>query len=165
MKHLFLFIVFPFFSLYSQNEDNAKVAAILDAWHKAAADANFNNYFDAMTEDAIFIGTDATENWTKTEFKAYAKPHFDNGKAWNFTAVERHIYLSKDKTLAWFDELLNTQMKICRGSGVLVRVKGQWKIQHYVLSMTVPNEVSDKIVEIKSPVEETLISEMKNKKK
>jgi hypothetical protein len=32
--------------------------------------------------------------------------------------------------------LLNTQMKICRGSGVLVKIDGEWKIKHYVLSMT-----------------------------
>jgi hypothetical protein len=53
-----------------------------------------------------------------------------------FTALERHIYFF-DKTgkTAWFDELLNTQMKICRGSGVLVKKIGQeWKIKQYVLS-------------------------------
>jgi hypothetical protein len=38
------------------------------------------------------------------------------GKAWNFTVLERHIYFDQSKK-AWFDELLNTQMKICRGSG------------------------------------------------
>jgi hypothetical protein len=35
---------------------------------------------------------------------------------------------------------LSTQMKICRGSGVLVKIGNDWKIKHYVLSMTVPNE-------------------------
>jgi hypothetical protein len=29
---------------------------------------------------------------------------------------------------AWFDELLDTQMKICRGSGILVKENKQWKI-------------------------------------
>ena len=49
--------------------------------------------------------------------------------------------------MAWFDELLDTHMKICRGSGVLVdQGNGQWKIKHYVLSMTVPNENVDEIV-------------------
>jgi hypothetical protein len=37
----------------------------------------------------FFIGTDATENWNKMQFQAFAKPFFDRGKVWNFTAVER----------------------------------------------------------------------------
>jgi ketosteroid isomerase-like protein len=41
---------------------------LLDSWHKAA-EAKFDTYFDKMTEDAVFIGTDATENWGKPAFK------------------------------------------------------------------------------------------------
>jgi hypothetical protein len=48
----------------------------------------------------------------------------------------RTSYLFWSIKTAWFDELLNTQMKICRGSGVLVKIDGKWKIKHYVLSMT-----------------------------
>jgi ketosteroid isomerase-like protein len=167
MRNPFLFILIPFFIINSNAQTNAKsdVNSLLDSWHKAASEANYDNYFDAMTEDAIFIGTDATENWTKPAFQKYAKPYFDKGKAWSFTCIERHIYLNSDKTLAWFDELLDTQMKICRGSGVLVLQKGKWKIKHYVLSMTVPNDVSDEVVKIKSPVEESLITHLKSNKK
>jgi hypothetical protein len=74
------------------------------------------------------------------QFQAFAKPFFDRGKAWSFKAIERHIYVDKSGKMAWFDELLSTQMKICRGSGVLVKIGNDWKIKHYVLSMTVPNE-------------------------
>lgn len=167
MKHLLLFIVFTFSinNSNAQSEMKAQVNKTLDNWHKAASEANYNNYFGAMTDDAIFIGTDATENWTKPAFQAYAKPYFDKGKAWNFTTLERHVYFNNDKTIAWFDELLDTQMKICRGSGVLVLQNGKWKIQHYVLSMTIPNDSSDQVIKIKSPIEETLITELKNKKK
>jgi hypothetical protein len=133
----------------------------LDTWHKAATEANFVNYFDALTDDSIFIGTDATENWTKPAFQAFAKPYFDKGKAWSFTSLERHIYFSTDKKMAWFDELLNTQMKICRGSGVLVLIDGKWKIKHYVLSMTIPNENVDEVVKIKAPIEDDLIAKLK----
>ena len=166
MKNLLLFILFTFFSNISnaQNDSKVQINTRLDAWHKAASEANYTNYFDAMADDAIFIGTDATENWTKAAFQAYAKPYFDKGKAWGFTCIERHIYFNSDKTIAWFDELLNTQMKICRGSGVLVLVNGNWKIQHYVLSMTIPNDNSDEVIKIKSPIEETLMIELKNKK-
>jgi hypothetical protein len=46
-----------------------------------AAEAKFDTYFDKMTEDAVFIGTDATENWGKPDFQEFAKPYFDKGKA------------------------------------------------------------------------------------
>lgn len=149
-----------------QHQDQAKVAigTTLDAWHKAAADANFANYFTLMTDDAIFIGTDATENWNKTAFQAFAKPYFDKGKAWNFSAIERHIYLDQKGKTAWFDELLNTQMKICRGSGVLVKEGKEWKIKHYVLSMTVPNDNTNEVVKIKTPIEDQLLQKVKGSK-
>jgi ketosteroid isomerase-like protein len=53
---------------------------LLDSWHKAAAEAKFDAYFDKMTEDAVFIGTDATENWGKPDFQEFAKPYFDKGR-------------------------------------------------------------------------------------
>ena len=135
---------------------------ILNSWHKAAAEANFDEYFNAMTDDAVFIGTDATENWNKQEFISFAKPYFDKGKAWNFKALERNIYFSSDLKTVWFDELLNTQMKICRGSGILVRdTNGNWKIKHYVLSMTIPNDKVDEVVKIKSLLEDKEIEKLK----
>lgn len=138
-----------------------KIHLILDNWHKAAATANYERYFGAMSEESIFIGTDATENWNKKAFQAFAKPYFDKGKAWNFNAIERNIYFSEDYKIVWFDELLNTQMKICRGSGVLVLENGDWKIKHYVLSMTIPNENTNEVVKIKAPIEDALITKTK----
>lgn len=139
------------------SNDN-KINTLLDSWHKAAADAKYDSYFEKMTEDAIFIGTDATENWGKSAFQAFAKPYFDKGKAWNFTVLERHIYYDKTNEMAWFDELLNTQMKICRGSGVLVKIGSDWKIKQYVLSMTIPNENVNEVIKIKAPIEDKLMS-------
>nr|WP_321540557.1 nuclear transport factor 2 family protein [Flavobacterium piscinae] len=34
-------------------------------------EANFDNYFDLMTEDAVFIGTDAAENWNRKILKLF----------------------------------------------------------------------------------------------
>lgn len=166
MKKLLLFILFPFLVTNVTAQDNLKtqINMTLDAWHKAAAEANYTNYFDALTDDAVFMGTDAKENWTKPAFQAYAKPYFDNGKAWNFKSLERHVYFSGDKKTAWFDELLDTQMKICRGSGVLVYVNNQWKIKQYVLSITIPNENTDEVIKIKTPIEEALITVFKKGK-
>ena len=141
--------------------EKQNITILLDNWHKAVAAANYEAYFGAMSEESIFIGTDATENWNKKQFQTFAKPYFDKGKAWNFKAIERNIYFSENGKIVWFDELLSTQMKICRGSGVLVQENGQWKIKHYVLSMTVPNDNVDEVVKIKSVIEDKILSEKK----
>jgi hypothetical protein len=166
-KILVVVVVMVLFGCKSSQPKNilnmkSEINLVLNNWHKAAAEANFNNYFNAMTDDAIFIGTDATENWNKPAFIQFAKPYFDKGKAWSFSTLERNIYFSSDKKTAWFDELLNTQMKICRGSGVLVVDKnGNWKIKQYVLSMTIPNDHTDEVVKIKSLIEDKEIEKLK----
>ncbi len=151
-----LLIAAPVFAQDSTTE-KASINAVLDLWHKAAAEARFKPYFALMTDDAVFIGTDATEYWTVKEFKAYAKPYFDKGKAWSFTPVDRHIYLNGTNDLAWFDELLDTEMRLCRGSGVLKKINGQWRIAHYVLSMTVPNDDVDEVVKLKKSFDDNLL--------
>jgi hypothetical protein len=147
----------------AQIKETAVINTILDNWHKAAAEAKFNEYFNVLSDESIYIGTDATENWNKKAFMAFAKPYFDKGKAWSFTALERHIYFDKSGKTAWFDELLNTQMKICRGSGVMVKEGDQWKIKHYVLSMTIPNHNTNEVIKTKAPIEDVLIDKLKKK--
>lgn len=162
MKKLFLLLLITSCgSVKNLDSQKATVNSVLDSWHKNAAETKFNAYFDAMTENSIFIGTDATENWNKAAFMKFSRPYFEKGKAWNFTAIERNIYFGKDDKTAWFDELLNTQMKLCRGSGVLVKVGNEWKIVHYVLSMTIPNDNSDAVVKLKTTIEDGLIEKLK----
>lgn len=150
--------------LFSQNteSDRKKINIILDSWHKAAANAEFDNYFSYMSSNGVFIGTDASENWQLDAFKTFSKPFFDKGKAWNFTSLQRNIYFDKSQNTAWFDELLDTQMKICRGSGVLIREGKNWKIAHYVLSMTIPNDNTDEVVKIKGKIENGVIEKLKS---
>lgn len=162
-KIFFISVLYFLFSCKPTQEiqqvNKQTITSILDNWHKAAAEANFENYFNAMADESFFIGTDATENWNKKDFQAYAKPHFDKGKAWSFKTIERNIYFSDDRKTVWFDELLDTQMKICRGSGVLVFEKGHWKIKQYVLSMTVPNEKSSAVIQLKTAIEDKILFE------
>ncbi|UWX62304.1 nuclear transport factor 2 family protein [Chryseobacterium oranimense] len=145
-------------------KDKAEIGTMLDGFNVAAAKADFNTYFNYFADESTFIGTDATEVWDKKAFMIWAKPHFDKKKTWNFTSLKRNIYFSKDGKLAWFDELLDTQMKICRGSGVVEKINGSWKVKQYVLSVTVPNDVVDKVVVEKAPIEDVLIQELKTKK-
>lgn len=150
---------------FSQNTDSdkKKINTILDSWHKAAVNTEFDNYFSYMTTNGVFIGTDATENWQLDAFKAFSKPYFDKGKAWDFKCLQRNIYFDKSQNTAWFDELLDTQMKICRGSGVLIKEGKNWKIAHYVLSMTIPNDNTDEVVKIKEKIENGVIEKLKAK--
>src|SRR6478672_3660452 len=69
----------------------AQLGALLDDWHAAAASADEARYFGHLSEDSIFLGTDAKERWTKPEFLAFAHPFFAKGKAWSFRATERHV--------------------------------------------------------------------------
>jgi len=40
-------------------------------------------------------------------------------------------------------------MGICRGSGVVKKENGVWKVKHYVLSIAIPNENVTAITEMK----------------
>lgn len=161
MKKILFTLLFMTTLAQAQTEEKTKISQLLDHWHKAAAEAKFDDYFSYLADESIYIGTDATENWNKKQFMDFAKPYFNRGTAWNFTAIERNIYFDKSGKLAWFDELLNTQMKICRGSGVLMKVGKEWKIKHYVLSMTVPNDNTNDVIKVKAPIEDLLIEKFK----
>lgn len=129
--------------------------AVLDDWHNAAAEADFERYFNHFHSDsAIFMGTDATERWTIAEFKPWSKPYFERGKAWSFTPVERHVFFSKNGKTSWFDEALDTpNLGPARGTGVLIKEDTTWKIVHYNLSIPIPNIIADTVVK---QVEEAL---------
>lgn len=166
--HALILFLFGFTVISAQSnkifeKEKSEISTMLDAFNVAAAKADYAGYFNFFADESTFIGTDATEVWNKKEFMIWAKPHFDKKKTWNFNALKRNIYFSKDGKLAWFDELLDTQMKICRGSGVVEKINGQWKVKQYVLSMTVPNDVVDKVVAEKTALEDVLIKELKTK--
>lgn len=141
-------------------DSKEQISAMLDSFNVAAATADYTRYFNFFTEDATFNGTDATENWDKAAFMVWAKPFFDKKTTWNFTALKRNIYFGKYADIAWFEELLNTQMKICRGSGVVVKTGNNWKVQQYVLSTTIPNTRLDSVIKIKTAAEDSLISRL-----
>ncbi len=161
MKNLLLLFAAIFLTSCASKQplNTAAVEQSIDAWHKAAAQANYDQYFDLMTDDAVFIGTDATENWQLEEFKSFSKPYFDKGKAWSFTSLERNVYSANG--WIYFDELLDTQMGICRGSGVMRMQNGKWKIAHYVLSIAVPNENVSSLTAMKKAWDKDYIKKLK----
>jgi len=125
----------------------AEVAAVLDGLHRAAAEADFDAYFGLYAREAVFLGTDATERWTRAEFEAYARPHFEAGRGWSYEPVERHVRVAGSGETAWFDErLMNESLGETRGSGVLVREDDVWKVAQYNLTIPVPNEIAAEVV-------------------
>jgi len=172
MKNIFYFITCCFFcfstTLFSQEKKaNTKslqedIHLLLNNWHKAAATANYDTYFNSMDSHAVFVGTDASEVWSKEAFEKFSKPYFDKGKAWSFLALDRNIYLHTSEKIAWFDEVLDTWMGVCRGSGVVEMIDGNWKIKHYVLSVAVPNEDIKAVIEAKKEKDSLFIQKLKH---
>ena len=141
--------------------ERTSIERMLDDWHAAAAAGDEARYFGHLDESSVFLGTDATERWNKTDFKAFAHPFFARGHAWSFRTHHRHVMfgpvfgqVAADRlSIAWFDEQLDTpNMGPARGSGVVVkRDGGAWLIAHYNLTLTVPNE---HLKEVKQLLEE-----------
>lgn len=125
----------------------AEINLLVDKWHLCAAKAD-TLFFDMMSDDGVYIGTDKTEYWTRDEFKKWAKPFFLRKSAWDFKAIKRNIYFSSDKKTAWFDEQLDTWMGVCQSSGVLVKQGKLWKISHYQLSITLPNDLTKNFIKM-----------------
>ena len=137
--------------LFADKKQN--INTMLDGWHDAAAKADETRYFGAMAPEFIFLGTDATERWDVASFRTFAHPYFAKGTAWTFVPRDRHVILSPAGDVAWFDEKLDSaSYGECRGSGVVRRVGGTWKIAHYNLTIPIPNDLAKAVVAmIKEP--------------
>ncbi|WP_286828152.1 MULTISPECIES: nuclear transport factor 2 family protein [Kordiimonas] len=142
---VYFILIFGFMMpVLADDEDLAGVNRTLDTFHGAASDADWDTYFALLTEDSIFLGTDASERWDKPTFQAYALPT----KGWTYTVRERHVNFTPDGNTAWFDELLdNTKYGTSRGTGVLIRTNDGWKISQYHLTFPLPNDLAKGITE------------------
>jgi hypothetical protein len=120
-----------------------EIDTMLNRWHHAAAVADEQVFFGSMTSDGIYIGTDASERWLRDELAVWSKKYFDKESAWAFTPISRTISMGPGGQIAWFDELLDTWMGVCRSTGVVLKEGNEWKIAHYQLSVTLPNEKID----------------------
>jgi ketosteroid isomerase-like protein len=129
-------------------QDGRSVASIdstLNELHSAAARADGPRYFSLFTDDAVYIGTDASERWTFKDFRGFAEPYFSKGIGWTYKPRSRHIVIADVacRCVAWFDELLDSDSYgTSRGTGVLVRKNGSWKISQYALTFPIPNDLA-----------------------
>ena len=117
------------------------INTLIDGLHRDADRGEFQTYFDRYTPNAVFMGTDKTERWTIDEFKRYAAPAFADGHGLSYTVIERNV--EGDGDTRWFDEiLLNEKLGHCRGTGVVQRINGEWKLAHYSLTLLIPNDIA-----------------------
>jgi ketosteroid isomerase-like protein len=127
----------------------ADIGALLDAWHGAASRADTAGYLGLLAEGAVYLGTDPAERWSRAEFAAFVEPYFAAGRGWTYEPRERHVELAPAGDVAWFDEKLwNAKYGDCRGTGVLVRESGAWKLAHYSLTLLVPNDATPAVVDV-----------------
>ncbi|HIF74562.1 MAG TPA: protein with SnoaL 3 domain, NTF 2 superfamily [Porticoccaceae bacterium] len=123
-------------------EDLTAVNNILDAYHVAAAEANWESYFQLMSDDGVFLGSDAGERWTKAEFRAYAS----RSNGWDYLPEIRNVNFTPDGGSAWFDEILQSaSYGTSRGTGILIKTEQGWKISQYALTFPIPNALAPSI--------------------
>ncbi|MBT3870874.1 MAG: nuclear transport factor 2 family protein [Gammaproteobacteria bacterium] len=143
MKRLsFLFIALLLLGTELKAADPS-IDELLDGFHSAAASSNFDDYFSHFSSNGYFLGTDATERWTVEEFKHYARPAFDAGRGWRYLVQSRNLESVSGLDVVWFDEILtNARLGKCRGTGVIVKENGDWKIAQYSLTLLIPNDIA-----------------------
>lgn len=132
----------PFDAANAEHE----VARELDDFHDAASHADEPRYLGHFAPGAVFLGTDAKERWDLAAFAAYVHPYFARGKGWTYHSLRRAVSFDATGSVAWFDEdLRGERLGPSRGSGVLVRSGGRWRIAQYNLALTIPNEHIDDV--------------------
>lgn len=135
----------------SSTDDEADFAltdSLLNTWHKAAAEADSVVYFGMMDSSCVFIGTDPGERWNYKAFRAYVMPFFRDGRGWDFKALERNFRKAGQGDVILFDERLDTWMGPILTTGIMEMMNGEWKIIHYQLGFTVPNEQIREVIKM-----------------
>ena len=152
MKHSVLLIIITLLGCTHSNKNQSEshqietIHQLISNWHQSAANANLDEYMNLMDSGFIYVGTDATEKWSKKGFATFCKPYFDKKKTWDFKSLDRSVNL--DQNTAWFYEILETHMGTCRGSGILKFHNQQWKLKQYVLSLAIPNEDMNEVKQV-----------------
>lgn len=149
MTRPYICLILASLAITSGVQAQSPIPSVLDDFHLAASEADYDRYFGHLAEESVFLGTDITERWTKAEFQDYARPHFSAGRGWTYVPKTRHVYVAPDGQTAWFDEILhNERFGDVRGTGALILVEDTWRIVQYHLTLPVPNDLIGKLVEM-----------------
>jgi ketosteroid isomerase-like protein len=125
------------------------VKAALRDLHQAGADADAERLFGCFDPDAIIFGTDKSERFTLEEYRRFVEPYLAQGHGWTSVPTEQNVYVSEDGNFAWFDERLDKPgFQELRGTGVLRKIDGSWKVLQMNMAFTVPNELAGSLAEM-----------------
>ncbi len=128
---------------------------MLADFHLAAVQGDWERFFGHLASDAIFLGPDAADRFDTDELR----DRFTGVVPWLAGARDRHVVVSEDATLAWFDERLEGSraslvplrgnLGELRGSGVLRfdGGAGRWRIVQVHVAMPVPNQLMPELIE------------------
>ena len=144
-----LVLALSFTASANEVEVNA-ISTVLDDFHDAAARGDKARYLGHMTDDGVFMGTDEWERWKKEpDFVDYVGSRFKDGSGWSYRSVERNVHLADSGDVAWFDEVVFSEANgRFRGTGVLQKLGGDWKIAHYAMSFLIFNENWQDVIEL-----------------
>lgn len=135
---------------FNRDIETKDLDRLLNNWHKDVVSLELDSFFDLMTDDFFYLGTDPGERWSKAQFRAFCEPYFlEKKQTWNFKPIQRFWQFSGDGSVAWFDENLDTWMEECRGSGVFEKIDGEWKISQYNLTVLIENEKVKKFIKLR----------------
>jgi len=148
---LFLALLFPLIASAADTDaEKLAIGELIDGFHDAAAHGDKDRYLGYMTDDGVFLGTDEWERWPKQpDFVDYVGGRFKDGAGWNYRSVERKIRISDAGDTAWFDEVVfSEQNGRFRGTGVVSKQDGEWRIAHYAMSFLILNENWPAVIEL-----------------
>ena len=132
----------------SSSPTDTQVEQRLQNWHKAIAQQDSTAVFEVLDDSFYYFGTDSFENWNKKAFEAFSLPLFRKGKSWNFKPTHCTLIWNADSTQVWAFEMLETWMGPCRGTSSWIWKNADWKLQHYHLSMCIPNDSMSQVLEL-----------------
>jgi len=129
--------------LASLRENEKKVKTILVAHLVAVATKDQALLLRSFARNAMFFGSDDTEQWTLGQLAQRLEESKDG---WNMKeCTQRSIQSVSPDVMSFFEIVRHVKYGQFRGSGVVVKnANHDWEIAQYVLSFSVPNAVVDK---------------------
>ena len=111
----------------------------LDQHLHAVKTANHDLLRRAFTDQAHFLGTDDGELWTIDQLVELLCS--TKGQGWEMVLKNREVFFITANVLNFIEFLEHDAHGAMRGSGALLLIAGEWKIQSYTLSSSMPNRV------------------------
>ncbi len=112
----------------------------IEDFHVAFARGDSERARANLAEGAVVLVPDGTRRWTRDELSAGGENAWD---AWPRRGGGRRVTIDPSGAVAWFDEVVeHAAWGPCRGSGVLVKIDGVWKISQYQYAYSIPRGAS-----------------------